>query len=84
MLDEIDAALDLSNVARVANYIRKQTRNQAGEQGAFQSIVISLKDSFYHQADGLVGVCKDLEHGCSKTLTFDLEGYGEGFDEVEA
>lgn len=81
MLDEIDAALDLSNVARVAGYVRKQTRD-AGQGAAFQSIVISLKDSFYSQADGLVGVCKDLDRGCSKTLTFDLEGYGEGTDEV--
>lgn len=41
MLDEIDAALDAVNVARIANYIRDRTRD--GAPGGFQSIVISLK-----------------------------------------
>lgn len=73
VLDEIDAALDATNVSRVAAYIREKTRT--GAQGAFQSIVISLKDSFYDKADGLVGVCRDIESGCSATYTFDLERF---------
>ncbi|DBA77355.1 TPA: hypothetical protein ACH3X2_000872 [Trebouxia sp. C0005] len=73
VLDEIDAALDASNVARVADYIREKTRDTA--QGAFQSIVISLKDNFFEKADALVGVCRDSDLGCSATLTFDLNRF---------
>ena len=75
VLDEIDAALDASNVARVANYIRAKTRE--GTQGSFQSIVISLKDNFFEKADALVGVCRDGDAGCSATLTFDLNRFEE-------
>lgn len=65
VLDEVDAALDATNVARVAHYIRNRTRGDAAQQqqagegadadGAagghvgFQSIVISLKDIFYEK-----------------------------------
>ena len=70
VLDEIDAALDSSNVARVALYLRNKTR--AGTRGAFQGIVISLKDVFYEKADALVGVCRERSTGASATLTFDL------------
>ena len=75
VLDEIDAALDASNVARVANYIREKTRESA--HGSFQSIVISLKDNFFEKADALVGVCRDGDLGCSATLTFDLSRFEE-------
>lgn len=74
VLDEVDAALDAGNVARVALYMRSQTR--AGVEGGFQGIVISLKDTFYEKADALVGVCRDPTRGCSSTLTFDLERFG--------
>ena len=45
VLDEVDAALDATNVARVAHYIRAKTRasQQPGGGQPFQSIVISLK-----------------------------------------
>ena len=73
VLDEIDAALDSSNVARVALYLRSKTRS--GIEGSFQGIVISLKDVFYEKADALVGVCREPEFGASATLTFDLEQF---------
>eukprot|EP00055_Hartaetosiga_balthica_P010496 m.44915 g.44915 ORF g.44915 m.44915 type:complete len:1233 (+) comp7192_c0_seq1:38-3736(+) len=69
ILDEIDAALDNQNVGKVVNYIAKQTRDN------FQCIVISLKDSFYGQAESLVGIYKEIEESCSKTLTLDLSGF---------
>ncbi|CAN6554033.1 unnamed protein product [Malus baccata var. baccata] len=83
ILDEVDAALDNLNVAKVAGFIRSKSRegaraNQDGEGGGgFQSIVISLKDSFYDKADALVGVYRDCERSCSETLTFDLTKYRE-------
>ncbi|KAM1031996.1 hypothetical protein ACFX2C_035715 [Malus domestica] len=83
ILDEVDAALDNLNVAKVAGFIRSKARegaraNQDDEGGnGFQSIVISLKDSFYDKADALVGVYRDCERSCSETLTFDLTKYRE-------
>eukprot|EP00210_Caulerpa_lentillifera_P005542 g5301.t1 len=70
ILDEIDASLDASNVDRVVDYIKKRTRN---ENGRFQSIVISLKDAFFHKADCLIGVTRDSQNATSEILTLDLE-----------
>jgi len=67
VLDEIDAALDNINVARVANYIRARCHREH-----LQVVVISLKDSFYNKADALVGVYKDQEKQSSAHLTMDL------------
>ncbi|WVZ83418.1 hypothetical protein U9M48_030567 [Paspalum notatum var. saurae] len=83
ILDEVDSALDNLNVAKVAGFIgSKACGRVAGEQGSngecgFQSIVISLKDSFYDKAEALVGVYRDSERSCSRTLTFDLTKYRE-------
>ncbi|KAF5482401.1 hypothetical protein F2P56_002975 [Juglans regia] len=83
ILDEVDAALDNLNVAKVAGFIRSKScegarGNQDAEGGnGFQSIVISLKDSFYDKAEALVGVYRDSERSCSRTLTFDLTKYRE-------
>uniref|UniRef100_A0A7N2MKQ0 Structural maintenance of chromosomes protein 1 n=1 Tax=Quercus lobata TaxID=97700 RepID=A0A7N2MKQ0_QUELO len=83
ILDEVDAALDNLNVAKVAGFIRSKScegarGNQDAEGGnGFQSIVISLKDSFYDKAEALVGVFRDAERSCSRTLTFDLTKYRE-------
>ncbi|MCD7467409.1 Structural maintenance of chromosomes protein 1 [Datura stramonium] len=83
ILDEVDAALDNLNVAKVAGFIRSKScggarLTQDPEEGCgFQSIVISLKDSFYDKAEALVGVYRDSERGCSRTLTFDLTKYRE-------
>lgn len=76
MLDEIDAALDASNVAKVANYIREKTRTEDGME-QFQAIVISLKDYFFSKADAIVGVTKHPHHGCSQTFTLDLNQFGQ-------
>ncbi|GAB4822702.1 hypothetical protein N2152v2_009748 [Parachlorella kessleri] len=75
VLDEIDAALDATNVVRVATFMRHMTRQTT--PGSFQGIVISLKDTFYEKADALVGVCKDSERGCSATYTFDLNRFDD-------
>ncbi|KAJ1397833.1 Structural maintenance of chromosomes protein [Sesbania bispinosa] len=83
ILDEVDAALDNLNVAKVAGFIRTRScegarASQDADGGSgFQSIVISLKDSFYDKAEALVGVYRDSERGCSRTLTFDLTKYRE-------
>ncbi|VVB05682.1 unnamed protein product [Arabis nemorensis] len=83
ILDEVDAALDNLNVAKVAKFIRSKScqaarDNQDAEDGnGFQSIVISLKDSFYDKAEALVGVYRDVERSCSSTMSFDLRNYQE-------
>ncbi|KAJ8438148.1 hypothetical protein Cgig2_033027 [Carnegiea gigantea] len=83
ILDEVDAALDNLNVSKVAGFIRSKScgdarHNQDAEGGCgFQSIVISLKDTFYDKAEALVGVYRDHERSCSGTLTFDLTNYRE-------
>lgn len=67
ILDEVDAALDNLNVSKVAGFIRAKSCGgarieQDSEAGwGFQSIVISLKDTFYHKAEALIGVCRDSE-----------------------
>lgn len=83
ILDEVDAALDNLNVAKIAGFIRSKSCSANGSRSTqeseggtgFQSIVISLKDTFYDKAEALVGVYRDCERGCSSTLTFDLTKY---------
>ncbi|KAL2934777.1 Structural maintenance of chromosomes protein 1 [Bienertia sinuspersici] len=84
ILDEVDAALDNLNVAKVAGFIRSKScggarldHDAANGGCGFQSIVISLKDTFYDKAEALVGVYRDSERSCSSTLTFDLTKYRE-------
>merc|ERR1719150_2338901 len=79
VLDEIDAALDNTNIGKVASYIADRTENKSD---AMNVIVISLKDEFYSHADGLIGVCPDRdamgEHAdclVSKVLSLDLRGF---------
>lgn len=66
VLDEVDAALDNTNVAKIANYIR----SQASE--TFQFIVISLKGSLYERGNSLVGIYRDQDVNSSRTLTLDV------------
>lgn len=55
LLDEIDAALDNTNIGKVASYIRSK-------KGSLQTIVISLKEEFYGCSDALVGICSEVRH----------------------
>lgn len=62
----MDAALDNTNVAKVANYIRQHA------SGSFQFIVISLKGSLYEKGNSLVGIYRDQDVNSSRTLTLDV------------
>lgn len=53
-MDEIDAALDASNVNKISAYVSHRCRSDG-----LQCLVISLKDSFFTKADSLVGVYRD-------------------------
>ena len=66
VLDEVDAALDNTNVAKIANYIRSQASDK------FQFIVISLKGSLYERGNSLVGIYRDQDLNSSRTLTLDV------------
>ena len=79
VLDEIDAALDNTNIGKVASYIAGRTEDPSDSMNV---IVISLKDEFYSHADGLIGVCPDRdamgEHAdclVSKVLSLDLREF---------
>ncbi|XP_057879405.1 structural maintenance of chromosomes protein 1B isoform X2 [Melospiza georgiana] len=72
ILDEIDAALDNTNIDKVSSFIREQAHEQ------FQMIVISLKEEFYCKADALIGVCPEYDDVMfSQVLTLDLTEYPE-------
>lgn len=69
VLDEVDAALDNTNVAKIANYIRQQA------SPTFQFIVISLKGSFYERGNSLVGIYRDQDVNSSRSLTLDVSDH---------
>lgn len=69
VLDEVDAALDNANVARIAGYIRRH----AGP--GMQFVVISLKTGLFQNSDALVGIYRDQTANSSKALTLDLRKY---------
>ena len=72
VLDEVDAALDNTNISKVANYIVEQTKK------GLQCIVISLKEEFFHHADSIVGVYPELSDCiASKIIGMDLSKYDE-------
>ncbi|KAH1021332.1 hypothetical protein HUJ04_010862 [Dendroctonus ponderosae] len=69
VLDEVDAALDNTNIGKVAKFICEKTES-------LQIIVISLKEEFYSHADALIGICPQPgECLISQVLTMDLTGY---------
>ncbi|XP_068859569.1 structural maintenance of chromosomes protein 1B isoform X3 [Aphelocoma coerulescens] len=79
ILDEIDAALDNTNIDKVSSFIREQAHER------FQMIVISLKEEFYCKADALIGVCPEHDDIMfSQVLTLDLTEYPEGEEEDTA
>ncbi|XP_020311274.1 structural maintenance of chromosomes protein 1B [Oncorhynchus kisutch] len=70
VLDEVDAALDNTNIGKVTSFIREQSRE------SLQIIVISLKEEFYSRADALLGVYPEFnECMFSRMLTLDLSPY---------
>ncbi|KAG5518171.1 hypothetical protein PMAC_003357 [Pneumocystis sp. 'macacae'] len=71
VLDEVDAALDNANVAKIANYIRQHAGN------GFQFIVISLKNGLFHQSEALVGIYREHTSNSSRSLTLNLQNYNE-------
>ena len=66
VLDEVDAALDNANVAKIANYIQ----DHAGP--GMQFIVISLKTGLFQGSEALVGIYRDQGANSSKALTLDV------------
>ncbi len=75
VMDEVDAALDNINVLKLCNYIRQRSKD-------FQCIVISLKDMFYEQSQGLVGICRNVATNSSRTLTLDLTQFDKEEDDL--
>ena len=69
VLDEVDAALDNANVAKVAKYIREHAKP------GMQFIVISLKQGLFQESECLVGVLRDQGVNSSRAVTLDLRGY---------
>ncbi|KAL8812311.1 MAG: hypothetical protein Q9223_000108 [Gallowayella weberi] len=69
VLDEVDAALDNANVAKIANYIRDHAAP------GMQFIVISLKTGLFQNSEALVGIYRDQAANTSKALTLDLRKY---------
>ncbi|KAL2846926.1 RecF/RecN/SMC [Aspergillus pseudoustus] len=69
VLDEVDAALDNTNVARIANYIYDHAAP------GMQFIVISLKNGLFQSSEALVGIYRDQVENSSKSLTLDLRKY---------
>ncbi|KAJ6668487.1 hypothetical protein lerEdw1_011969 [Lerista edwardsae] len=70
VLDEVDAALDNTNIGKVSSFIKQQSQEQ------FQMVVISLKEEFYSKADALIGVCPQPDDIMfSQVLTLDLSKY---------
>ncbi|XP_032378601.1 structural maintenance of chromosomes protein 1B [Etheostoma spectabile] len=70
ILDEVDAALDNTNIGKVTSFIREESREN------MQIIVISLKEEFFSKADALLGVYSDFDECMfSCILSLDLRPY---------
>jgi len=71
VLDEVDAALDNTNISKLVTYIRTHANSD------FQFIVISLKNSLYEKAKSLVGIYRDQQSKGSRVLSLNLEQYAD-------
>ncbi|KAM9815022.1 structural maintenance of chromosomes protein 1B [Syngnathus typhle] len=70
ILDEVDAALDKSNIGKVTSFLREECQKN------MRVIVISLKDEFFSKADILMGVYPNFDGFMfSSMLTFDLRTF---------
>jgi structural maintenance of chromosome 1 len=58
--------------------MNSQDDSKQSSPTALQAIVISLKDSFYEKANGIVGVYRDVPGNTSRVLTLDLASYPSG------
>uniref|UniRef100_A0A7E4V931 Structural maintenance of chromosomes protein n=1 Tax=Panagrellus redivivus TaxID=6233 RepID=A0A7E4V931_PANRE len=77
VLDEIDAALDNTNIGKVVGYIAERA------QSDMQLIVISLKEELYNKADALVGIYPKPAHiTTSGVLSFDLANFKANLNET--
>lgn len=77
IMDEVDAALDNINVHKVSSYVQRRSAIDGGKNGLppLQCLVISLKDSFYDRASGIIGIFKDSAISGSGALSLDLTAY---------
>lgn len=66
VLDEVDAALDNANVAKVARYIKEHAKP------GMQFIVISLKAGLFQESECLVGILRDQSVNSSRAVTLDV------------
>ena len=65
ILDEIDSALDKTNLAMVATFLKNESKSH-------QIIVVSHREQVFSECDTLIGVCKDTDHNSSAPLYFPL------------
>ncbi len=78
VLDEVDAALDNANVAKISNYIREHAAP------GMQFIVISLKTGLFQSSEALVGIYRDQGANSSKALTLDVSCAYRGLNDRDA
>ncbi|AET41141.1 cohesin subunit SMC1 Ecym_7303 [Eremothecium cymbalariae DBVPG len=69
ILDEVDAALDVTNVERIAAYIKRHASPK------FQFIVISLKSNLFGKSQSMAGVFRNQQANSSMVITTDLTQY---------
>ncbi|KAL1450099.1 hypothetical protein WDU94_002552 [Cyamophila willieti] len=72
-LDEIDAALDTSNVAIIGHFIRTRTKFA-------QFIIISLRDEMFSLATNLIGIYQQQQF-CTRSLTITKDICKDSYEE---